>query len=95
MTETVQAQMPRYQCHKQVWALKIKEVELTETSVDGAFNCYLDFEEERYAPRAVGQQFYEKHGPKSGGYFVVYDDGYESYSPAGAFESGYTLISGA
>lgn len=27
-----------------------------------------------------------------GGYFVVYDDGYTSFSPAEAFESGYTLL---
>ncbi len=25
-----------------------------------------------------------------GGYYVVYEDGYKSFSPAGAFESGYT-----
>lgn len=29
---------------------------------------------------------------KVGGYYVVYEDGYESWSPAEAFEKGYTLI---
>jgi hypothetical protein len=33
----------------------------------------------------------EKHA-HVGGYFVVYDDGYTSYSPAAAFESGYSRI---
>ncbi|MCK9988658.1 MAG: hypothetical protein AzoDbin1_05130 [Azoarcus sp.] len=29
-----------------------------------------------------------------GGYYVVYEDGYKSFSPAIAFESGYTRIDG-
>ena len=36
--------------------------------------------------------FVQKHNPQSGGYYVRYEDGYESYSPAEAFESGYTPI---
>lgn len=84
--------MPRYQSHKKVWALKIKEVETTERTVDGKYDCYLDFEDARYAPIAVGQEYHEKHTPVAGGYYVVYDGGYKSFSPADAFESGYTLI---
>jgi hypothetical protein len=30
--------------------------------------------------------------PSVGGYYVVYDDGYKSYSPSEAFEGGYTKI---
>ena len=30
--------------------------------------------------------------PEVGGYYVVYEDGYKSFSPAGAFESGYTPL---
>lgn len=41
----------------------------------------------------VDAQFIAKHKPEVGGYFVVYNDGYESFSPAQAFEEGYTLIS--
>lgn len=85
-------EMPRYQCHKQVWALKIKEVETTERTAEGKYNCYLDFEDARYAPIAVGQEYYEKHKPLAGGYYVVYEGGYKSFSPADAFESGYSLI---
>ena len=32
-----------------------------------------------------------KHKPGVGGYFVAYDNGYLSFSPAGAFEGGYTI----
>lgn len=33
-----------------------------------------------------------KHKPEVGGYYVVYKDGYKSFSPAAAFDEGYTLI---
>lgn len=33
-----------------------------------------------------------KHQPQVGGYYVVYDDGYQSFSPAKAFEEGYTRV---
>jgi hypothetical protein len=31
-----------------------------------------------------------KHKPQVGGYFVQYRDGYKSFSPAAAFEEGYS-----
>ena len=34
----------------------------------------------------------EKSAPGVGGYFVRYEDGYESFSPAAAFEGGHTPI---
>ena len=40
----------------------------------------------------VLQPYVEKHAPRVGGYFVRYDDGYESFSPAAAFEGGYTSV---
>lgn len=40
----------------------------------------------------VSGEFMAKHKPVAGGYFVVYADGYESFSPAKAFEEGYTLV---
>ncbi len=36
--------------------------------------------------------YFQRHKPEVGGYFVVYEDGYQSYSPAKAFEDGYTRI---
>lgn len=87
MMDTNMTEMPKYQCHKQVWALKIKSVEPnTEKSYK------LIVEEEGYAPVIVGQRFVKKHDPQPGGYYVVYRDGYKSYSPADAFEEGYTKI---
>lgn len=85
------AEMPRYRCHKEVWALKIKSVEnapghyLTRGKI-------LTPEDSRYAPFEVSQEYVDKHAPVAGGYYVVYKDGYKSFSPAAAFEEGYTLI---
>ena len=36
--------------------------------------------------------FFTKHNPETGGYLVMYDDGYMSYSPAEPFEKGYSLL---
>ena len=87
-TDTVaQMEMPRYNCHKQVWALKIKDIDVSELD-DGGLN--ITPEEEGYAPFYVDAEYAEKHDPHIGGYYVVYKDGYKSFSPADAFEGGYT-----
>lgn len=81
MTEAM-AQMPRYRSHKEVWALKIKEIR----------GQTIYPEESLYAPLELPAAYFEKHTPEAGGYYVVYADGYKSYSPAKAFEEGYTRI---
>lgn len=48
---------------------------------------------ENVVKRIVNKQWLAKHAPVvPGGYLVVYDDDYASFSPAAAFESGYTRI---
>lgn len=37
----------------------------------------------------VSTGYLAKHQPEVGGYFVLYEDGYRSFSPAGVFEAGY------
>jgi len=86
-----QAQMPRYKCHKEVWALKIKEIKRTPYGNAGVRHSIVP-EEAGYAPFEVALEYIAKHEPKVGGYYVVYDDGYISYSPAKAFEDGYARI---
>lgn len=91
MTEaSAQIALPQYQAHKKVWALKIKSVE--DNRSDGI--NYLSWENSNYARRRVSDEYMVKHKPVAGGYWVRYSDGYESFSPAEAFESGYTLITG-
>jgi len=48
--------------------------------------------DEGFAPFPVDAKYMRKHKPQVGGYFVVYKDGYKSYSPAQAFEEGYTRL---
>jgi len=73
------AEMPRYQCHKQVWALKI-------ASIDG---CKITPADAGYASFEVDPKLYLRYTPVAGDFYVVYDDGYKSFSPAAAFEGGY------
>lgn len=79
--------MPRYRCHKEVSALKIGSI--GHASGD---SCTLFPEDDSFSPIEVGAKFFDRHLPQPGGYFVVYADGYRSYSPAGPFEEGYTRI---
>lgn len=80
--EATMMQMPQYQCHKKVWALKIESAD--ESTVY--------FDDKRYAPMYVGPAWIERFNPQPGGYLVVYEKGYRSFSPAAEFEAGYTLI---
>lgn len=83
-------EMPKYVCHKKVWALKIAEI--TEpTDATGTSRTIIPADE-GYGPFVVDGAYMEKHKPEVGGYYVVYEDGYKSFSPAGAFESGYTPL---
>ncbi len=95
VTNAAQAEMPKYKCHKEVWALKIKEVQLDvdEARKEGretTGGAIIVPEDEGYAPFEVDSDYIHKHQPQSGGYYVVYKDGYKSFSPADVFESGYT-----
>lgn len=42
--------------------------------------------------RIVSSKFFKKHKPSVGGYFVVYEDGYTSFSPKRVFNEGYVSI---
>jgi hypothetical protein len=93
------AEMPRYRGHKEVWALKIERIEYDNTKAkaegretDGS--ALLVFVDQGYAPIRVEVSYLKKHDPHFGGYYVVYKDGYRSFSPAEAFEDDYTLIEG-
>lgn len=46
----------------------------------------------RFAGFLVDAEYLKKHKPEVGGYYVVYKDGYRSFSPAQAFEEGYARI---
>jgi hypothetical protein len=93
MGQNVVTPMPQYQSHKKVWALKIAKIELLPTShPDEVPGAIITPAEPSFGSFFVRPEYMAKHDPQVGGYFVQYDDGYKSFSPAKAFEEGYTRI---
>ena len=86
---SVSIELPRYICHKEVWALQIAGISPQNEQGDAE----LSFTDGRYSRRLMCREWLDKHNPGVGGYLVFYKDGYVSYSPAKAFEEGYTLVS--
>lgn len=85
LNKDVAASMPYYRCHKEVRAVKIERID--------AFNEGATITPVGYGrPFDVDGDFMVRHKLQAGGYIVVYEDGYTSYSPAKAFEEGYTRI---
>ena len=82
---------PIYVCHKEVRALKIKEVvdHGTDTTSDDNPIVKIMFEREEFEPIICNLR--GKPTPEAGWYAIRYNDGYVSFSPAKAFEEGYTL----
>lgn len=83
-------EMPRYQCHKKVWALRLSDIEIDNdtgaarlTPMDAGYAAF-------DAPDRWAKRF---HGSDDDtGYYVVYDGGYASWSPSKAFEEGYSKL---
>lgn len=82
--------MPRYKSHKEVHALKIAALEIHK---DGT--ATLVPREDGYASFKVDADWTERFKGSEDddpGYYVVYEDGYKSWSPTKAFEEGYTRV---
>jgi hypothetical protein len=81
-----QTQLSEYQCHKKVRAARITGFRGNGTDTPdlllGEINAVV----------SMLPDWHEKHKPAIGGYYVVYDDGYQSFSPAKAFEDGYSKL---
>lgn len=79
-------QLPQWQCHKVVQAAQIENIRDQHVpdgailTLSGGFTVKVD------------NAWCQRHEARVGGYLVVYEDGYMSFSPAAAFESGYTRI---
>ena len=85
--------MPRYRCHKEVWALKIKDIlDPTQDGNESDGSAIIIPADAGFAAFRVNHEYVRKHKPQAGGYYVQYKDGYTSFSPAEAFEDGYARI---
>lgn len=83
------AEMPKYKSHKTIWALKIAAIEFDR---DGS--AKIAPSDKGYATVNTKPDFRSrfKGSDTDLGYYVVYSDGYQSWSPTKAFEEGYTRI---
>lgn len=87
-------QIPVYVSHKEVHALKISRVQFVGFSgnVEDPYqstSVIMHFEEGEEFSRQASTENRPK--PEVGWYFVIYADGYHSFSPAKIFEAGHTL----
>lgn len=94
-------ELPRWKCHKEVWAFKIGAITLDSAlaqkenrETDSSAVLLPELTNSPTPPICVhvGRAYLKKHAPAVGGYYVRYKDGYESFSPAEVFEEGYTRI---
>lgn len=88
----VSMEMPRYRCHKEVWALQFSHAQI---NTEGYLE--LSIMDEGFADLVMDEAFTMKHWDaieKAGfeGYLVQYKDGYKSFSPKEPFEDGYTRL---
>ncbi len=73
---------PEYRCHKVVAAVKVLAIDGEWMTVDAP----------GVGPLLIGPDWQKTYKAEVGGYVVAYQDGYMSFSPAKAFEEGYTRI---
>lgn len=85
--DLMKAQLPYYRCHKIVRAGFIVDVGPADFG-----NCFALTIQGLDEPILVSREFDNKHAPRPGTYYVLYEDGYQSISPAEAFEAGYREI---
>lgn len=85
--------MPQYRCFKTVNALRIQEVRAAgyDSTSDENPIVAISFENPAFPPRNINLR--GKPTPEAGWWYVQYEDGYISFSPAKAFEEGYVPMS--
>lgn len=91
-------ELPTYDCHKRVQAFKIGTIDrdsdrAMEEDRETTGGAKLWSIEVPYMTAEVDVAYMRRCNPEVGGYYVRYEDGYESYSPAKAFEEGYAATS--
>ena len=83
-------ELPRYSDNKlagiEIHALKIKHV------IDNPRGFELHFEDERFAPHQVSNDWMTQHAAECGGYIAFESDGNGSYWEAEAFESVFEAV---
>jgi len=87
--EDIRDYIPKYKSHKKVHAAPVTGITLIKQGDHkGGAVLHLTVAGRKIEHR-VSAEYMTKHDPQSGGYFVIYEDGYESWSPEEAFKGGY------
>ncbi|WP_439392345.1 hypothetical protein ACRQ5Q_22380 [Bradyrhizobium sp. PMVTL-01] len=93
MSEGASVAMPRYRSHKTVAALEIDSIGVREADLTAGPSDYtrrLTFRDAGFAPINAPEEMFGRYIPAPGDFYVVYADGYKSFSPRKAFLEGYT-----
>jgi hypothetical protein len=91
MTIDVNKDAPLYRSHKTVRALEIKL--LIMPAAEGG-SPLLMFADPEYPSQSIDPVMVARYVPVPGDFYVIYEDGYRSFSPRKAFLEGYTLVQG-
>ena len=83
--------MPKFQCVKTVEAERIQRVRITRNEADDITQITI-WPEHSAKELVLTRAMWQRYMPKQGDYLVTYDDGYQSISPAAAFEPGYAQL---
>lgn len=79
--------LPKWRSHKVVEGFKIASIVY---NANGGATLYA---KDPAVYVEVDQKYLDRYRPEINHYYALYKDGYESLSPADAWESGYTLLS--
>lgn len=86
--------LTRYRSHKVVRAAKIISISAGMQGLQGfQHRLALKVAEGILTHVDVSAEWLHEKRAEAGGYYVLYDDNYASFSPAKAFEEGYTALS--
>jgi hypothetical protein len=85
-------ELPLYTCHKKVRALEIRTIGnySYEPSPEARLVREVVFADPDYPPLKLDESLFARYVPMPGDYYVVYEDGYASFSPRTVFLEGYT-----
>ena len=86
------SQLANWKSHKIVKAGKVMPVQITADEGEGTSVITIEDGNGAACKVVVPENFFARGTPQTGDYIVIYDDGYKSWSPAKAFEEGYTRV---
>jgi len=83
--------IPYWRCHKVVQAFQIADVQPYGHDLKNDIRWFqlTPNDPEMAGKYLVDEKYINRYAPTIGGYYVLYPDNYESYSPPEAFEDGY------